>query len=341
MRFSAFEWCSGLSGTLNIPATVTYIGYRTFGTCKGFTGPLVLPDGLTYLLADAFDGCSGFSGDLKIPESLTVIYEGTFSDCSGLDGQLILHDNLIFSREDTGISGCFMNCAFQGELKLPAKLKTIPERCFYRNNFSSIAGFPDGLMEIGDNAFYDCWRLSGVLEFPESLVSLGASAFSGCSTLEGIVLPSELGLLKSKAFSSCYYLNKIVCKSLEPPTITSDVFSGVAKDNFTVEVPEKSINRYQSDRYWSEFKRIGAHHDFSISRREMRVLNSEHSRTLLLRAPSGQAWSIESKPDWVTVTPSEGVGKTEVVVTIAEMGSGDVGTFTVASQKANSTQMLK
>ncbi len=328
----AFECCSGLSGTLNIPATVTYIGHRTFGTCKGFTGPLVLPEGLTYLGKDAFSYCRGFSGDLKIPESLTVIYEYTFHDCSGLDGQLILHDNLTFDGESQ-----FNGCSFQGELKLPAKLKTIPEYCFYKNNFSSIAGFPDGLMEIGDNAFDGCWRLSGVLEFPESLVSLGECAFQGCSTLEGIVLPSELGLLKSKAFSRCYYLNKIVCKSLEPPTITSDVFSGVAKDNFTVEVPEKSVNRYQSDRYWGEFKRIGAHHDFSISRREMRVLNSEHSRTLLLRAPSGQAWSIESKPDWVTVTPSEGVGKTEVVVTIAEMGAGDVGKFTVASQEQNST----
>lgn len=331
---SAFDHCSNLSGTLNIPNTVTYIDANAFSYCQSFTGPLVLPEGLTYLGGSAFYGCSGFSGDLKIPEGIKELRGATFMGCDGLDGQLILHDNLTFDG-----SRQFSHCNFQGELKLPAKLKTIPENCFYLNNFSSIAGFPDGLLEIGDNAFCSCWRLTGSLEFPESLVSLGANAFEGCSTLEGIVLPSELGLLKSKAFSGCYYLNKIVCKSLEPPTITLDVFSGVAKDNFTVEVPEKSINRYQSDRYWSEFKRIGAHHDFSISRREMRVLNPEHSRTLLLRAPSGQAWSIESKPDWVTVTPSEGVGKTEVVVTIAEMGSGDVGKFTAASQKANSTQI--
>ena len=333
---SAFYQCNNLSGTLNIPHTVTYIDANAFSYCARFTGPLVLPEGLTYLGASAFNSCSGFSGDLKIPEGIKELKDQTFYGCDGLDGQLILHDNLTF---ESGTWGIFNGCKFQGELKLPAKLKTIPEKCFYDNNFSSIAGFPDGLLEIGDEAFLSCSRLTGILEFPESLVSLGVGAFASCSTLEGIVLPSELGLLKSKAFKGCYYLNKIVCKSLEPPTITSDVFSGVAKDNFTVEVPEKSINRYQSDRYWSEFKRIGAHHDFSISRREMRVLNSEHSRTLLLRAPSGQAWSIESKPDWVTVTPSEGVGKTEVVVTIAEMGPGDVGKFTVASQKANSTQM--
>ena len=337
IRDHAFYGCSGLTGTLNIPATVGRIEAAAFDGCKGFTGPLVLPEGLTYLGDYAFYNCSGFTGDLKIPEGVETIYDGTFSYCTGLNGRLILHDNLTF--EDTTYDGQFKYCSFQGELKLPAKLKKIPIACFFGNEFSSIAGFPDGLLEIGDKAFWNCWRLSGVLEFPESLVSLGEEAFSGCSTLEGIVLPSELGLLKSAAFRDCYYLNKIVCKSLEPPTITADVFSGVAKDNFTVEVPEKSVNRYQADPYWGEFKRIGAHHDFSISRRQMRVLNAEHGHKLVLRAPSGQAWSIESKPDWVTVTPSEGVGKTEVVVTIAEMGAGDVGTFTVASQKENSTAM--
>lgn len=335
---SAFSQCSNLTGILNIPETVTGIGNYAFYECYRFTGPLVLPDCLTYLGIQAFRGCSGFTGDLRIPEGLTTLQRETFYGCDGLNGRLMLHDNLTFA-EGSGSNGIFEGCSFQGELELPANLKKIPTHCFWGNRFSSIAGFPDGLLSIGEGAFGWCTQLSGILEFPESLVSLGSSAFYNCYKLEGVVLPSELGVLNDGAFENCFYLNKVVCKSLEPPTITSSTFYGVAKDNFTVEVPERSINRYQSDRYWGEFKRIEAHYDFSIQRRQIRVLNAEHSRTLVLRAPSGQAWSVESKPEWVTVTPSSGLGKTEVTITVAEMGAGDVGTFTVASQVENSTAM--
>ena len=325
----AFSECENLSGTLSIPATVTYIGDHTFEYCSGFTGQLVLPENLTYLGGRAFRDCIGFTGDLKIPEGVKTLYDGSFSYCLGFNGQLTLHDNLTFEQTNSYVTGQFYECNFQGELKLPAKLKSIPEGCFEGNNFSTIAGFPDGLLEIGDRAFYGCWRLMGTLEFPESLVSLGERAFGGCSTLEGIVLPSELGLLKAEAFRDCYGLNNIVCKSLEPPTIFDSTFSGVAKDNFAVEVPEQSINRYQSDAKWGEFKRIVAHHDFTISRRLMRTLNAEHSRKLILRAPAEHAWSIESQPEWVTVTPSNGVGKVEVTVTVNEMAAAEAGTFEI------------
>ena len=331
----AFYGCYGLVGALNIPETVTIIDASAFEGCYGLTGPLALPDGLTYLGQSAFFECSGFTGGLKIPEGITTLYPTTFYGCSGLNGSLILHDNLTFG-ETSRTYGIFENCNFQGELKLPANLKKIPTKCFWSNNFYSIADFPDGLLEIGSGAFGWCNRLSGVLEFPESLVSLGGSAFYQCYNLEGIVLPSELVSLGSGAFEECCYINKIVCKSWEPPTITSDTFRGVAKDNFAVEVPERSINRYQSERYWGEFKRIEAHHDFTISRRLMRTLNAEQSRKLVLRAPSGLAWSVESCPEWVTVTPSSGVGKVDVIITVNEMTAADVGSFEINTGAYNS-----
>ena len=39
----------------------------------------------------------------------------------------------------------------------------------------------------------------------------------------------------------------------------------------------------------------------------------------MLRVPSGEAWKVESCPEWVTVTPSSGVGRTEVTITVSEM----------------------
>ena len=339
----AFYNCTNLSCELNLPASLKKIGSLAFYGCSNLTGPLKLPDGLETLGNSAFENCSGFTGDLRIPESVTILYGRTFYGCSGLNGNLILHDGLTFYKSSAGSSNdrTFYNCGFQGELVLPANITDIPSNTFASCKFSSIAEFPNEIISIGDGAFAGNSRLTGVIVLPEELVSLGTGAFSGCSSLEGVVLPVDLGLLKSNAFYNCYGLNSIVCKATEPPIVQSGAFSGVAKDNFTVEVPESAINRYQSASGWKEFKRIAAHHDFTISRRLMRTLNAEHSREMVLRAPSDQAWSVESCPEWVTVTPSSGVGKVEVTVTVNEMTDAEVGTFEIDLGTYNSHKYEK
>ncbi len=338
----AFSKCYSLSGSLNIPESVTYIGGDAFSNCSGFTGSLILPDNLKDLGSNSFCNCVGFTGSLSIPQSLKTIYGATFYGCSGLNGQLILHNDLSLSNDKyegpnggTNV-GIFENCRFQGELKIPNNITTIPKACFSGCQFSSIAGFPEGLLSIEDKAFSYNGRLSGVIEFPESLVSVGIQAFESCRNIEGVILPNDLAVIKTNAFSGCYYINKLVCKSSEPPMVQNGAFSGVSKTNFVLEVPESAVNRYQTTSGWSDFKRIGAHYDFSISCRKMRVLNATHSQEVVLRAPANYAWSIDSKPDWVTVSPSSGIGKTEVVVTVDEMSDADVSTFEINTGAYNS-----
>ena len=157
------------------------------------------------------------------------------------------------------------------------------------------------------------------IEFPEGLTSIGEGSFYRCFQLTSISLPSTLGFIGSSAFSECYRISNIQSDAIEPPTVLSGAFDGVAKDNFTVEVPAQSVKRYQAESGWSDFKRIAAHYDFSMSREMMRALNAAQSRTYVLRAPADYAWTVESKPDWVTVTPSSGTGKTDVTVTVDEM----------------------
>ena len=51
----------------------------------------------------------------------------------------------------------------------------------------------------------------------------------------------------------------------------------------------------------------------------MRALNAEQSRTYTLRAPANFDWAVESKPDWVSVSPESGTGKTDITITVSEM----------------------
>ncbi len=78
-----FYGCSGLTGTLNIPETVTFIGDQAFqGT--NFSGPLTLPSGLNDLCSYSFYNLYNLTGDLVIPESLTVLPAYAFFNCQGI-----------------------------------------------------------------------------------------------------------------------------------------------------------------------------------------------------------------------------------------------------------------
>ena len=323
---SAFSGCSSLSGQIVLPSTLTYIGSSAFSYCS-FSGQLLLPESLEYIGSNAFMYAGNFVGNLTIPPLVKKVESWAFF-LDGFTGVLNLN-NVIEIGEYA-----FAASHFTGEVVIPEGVQIIPSACFGSrnsgtyggNNFSSVI-LPSTLKKIEEDAFFGCSRLHEISPFPEGMVSIGARAFDSCSQLFSISLPSTLQTIQSDAFKGCYYLSKIKSTAIEPPTIQQGAFNGVAKDNFTVEVPENSVTRYRSDSEWGQFRRISAHHDFSISRPLARALNAQTSKKYILRAPSGYSWSIESKPEWVTVTPSSGTGKTEVTVTFAELSREESGGF--------------
>ena len=108
-------------------------------------------------------------------------------------------------------------------------------------------------------------------------MTIGGSAFGSCNQLPAIVLPKSLTVIGQSAFRNCYNLSAITSKATTPPVCGTGAWDGVAKDNFTVEVPEQSVVKYQTQNGWSDFRRIAAHRDFSISRPQLRLLNAQHS----------------------------------------------------------------
>ena len=309
---SAFSGCGSLSGELHFPQSLKRIESRAFSGC-GLSGKLILPDNLEYLGELAFCNAGTFVGDLWIPEKITRLYGRTFEKCE-FQGMLHLNNVTKYGARD------FMGCGFKSELVIPEGTIDIPTQCFKGNYITSIV-FPNTLRKIGESAFAYLFHgaLLGTIEFPEGLVSIGTDAFYGHKNILEIRLPSTLQTIGQSAFEDCYGLTKITSSAIEPPTVQSGAFNGVAKDNFTVEVPAQSVKRYQAESGWSDFKRIAAHYDFSMSRERMRALNAAQSRTYILRAPANFDWSIESKPDWVSVSPESGTGKTDVTITVSEM----------------------
>ena len=304
---------------LKLPDGLEEIGEQCFMGCTGFYGELKLPSKLKKLGTSAFSGCKNLTGNLEIPQTLTYISAGAFNGC-WFGGNLQLHDGI----GSIGVNA-FSNNGFKGELILPKDLRTIPDECFYNNDFSGELKLPKNLAVIGAKAFAYNWRLMGVLEIPDGVVNIAPGAFAHCKSLEGVILPSSLESIGSEesynedggAFQNCFGIGSIVCKGTMPPYVQSGAFDGVAKDNFTLEVPESAISQYQAAGGWCDFKRIAAHHELVCRPSVACALSSQHKQKLVINAEG--EWEVASKPDWCEVSPASGNKKTEVTLTIKGM----------------------
>ena len=314
----AFWTCTSLMTEISLPESVKIIGNGAFNN-SSIKGNLTLPHNLESIGIYAFASCPYLTGSLVIPDKVEIIPNAAFT-CSGFNGTLTLPKGLI-EIDDMA----FAHTPFKGELNIPSTVTKIGTGAFQYTQFNGTLVLPSELISLGEIVFCGCWRLSGVVEIPDNIVVIPQQSFFECIGLEGINLHKDIEVIEPLAFSGCYGIYSIVSEAKNPPTISANSFDGIAKDNFTLEVPEASVARYRTADNWSEFKRIAAHRDFSISRNLLRTLNDEHSKTFVLRAPSGENWSVESKPEWVTVEPMSGTGKADVTVTVntLEQGAGN------------------
>ena len=337
------KYVSGFSGTaitnVSFPLTLEEIGEWCFRGCNNLMCEISFPESLHVIGSDAF-AYSALKGNLSLPHNLESIGESAFNSCENLSGSLIIPDKIREIPQDA-----FLSCGFTGTLTLPSGLEKIGYRAFCRSMFKGDLNIPErvsvidrgafeetlfsgtlvlpaGLVSLGSEAFSGCWRLNGIVEIPENILSVPEKIFCGCTGLEGVRLHKDVEVIGYQAFDNCTGIYSIVCEAKNPPISSLNSFYGVAKDNFTLEVPEESVNLYKNADTWNEFKRIAPYRDFSISRNLYRTLNAKCSKTFVLRAPSGENWSIESKPDWVTVSPASGIGKVDVTVTTNTLAQG-------------------
>ena len=344
IKIGAFYDCRSMNGELSLPSTLKYIGtgiekwwfggtftycgfnsklilpnnleciagYNTFANCEGLYGELRLPEKLTEISDGAFAYCRNLTGSLTIPQGVHKIPNMAFACCNNLNGTLTLHDGISSIGESA-----FSETALKGELKLPKNLTVISQNAFNQCDFSGELVLPKSIRSIGNTAFKNNWRLMGIVEFPEGMQSIGEEAFINCRMLEGLIFPESLESIRNNAFNGCYSINSIVCKSELPAHLYNSVFDGVAKDNFTLEVPESAISQYQSSPGWCDFKRIAAHHELVCRPSVACALSTQHKQKLVINAEG--EWEVASKPSWCEVSPASGNKKTEVTLTIKGM----------------------
>lgn len=118
---------TGLIGVLTIPSFYSIIPAQFLNTSgSGITGTLTIPPSVTYIYNYAFQQCTGFTS-LSLNDNITSIEIGAFSDMSNL-----VVNNLTFSSSLTFLGDTVFrnNVKFTGNVTIPQSCTAIGKTCF-------------------------------------------------------------------------------------------------------------------------------------------------------------------------------------------------------------------
>lgn len=207
---------------INVPATVTRIGYRAFYSTRieqvNFLEPEegIEPVGLT-IEEEAFYLSSIEA--ITLPAHLVDFDVSIFSGCNDLTTvDLISDENSVYTSvdgvifTDSGRTLYYFPVARDGVYTVPSGVTRINDRAFYRATRLEGIIIPGHVEEIGAEAFYGATRLQNI-DFQggrnDPALSIEEYAFYGCTALNKLELPANLKVLEDYAFGGISRLSSV------------------------------------------------------------------------------------------------------------------------------------
>lgn len=208
---------------------------------------------------------------VTIPAGFISIGDGAFYECNQLT-------RVSIPASVTGIVGNpFAGCPLESiDLAADNPVYELAEGVLYDKQHKTLVlypaaregafAIPDGVLRIGDDAFTECVKLTGVT-IPGSVTGIGSMAFWGCKGLTHVTIPDNVRSIGFGAFRYCENLTSVslpdgvtsiesaafeACKSLTDVIIPDSVTS-IGEDAFqhcsgltSVVIPSSvtSIGRY-------------------------------------------------------------------------------------------------
>ena len=94
------------------------------------------------------------------------------------------------------------------------------------------------------------------MTLPDGVTQLMGFNFTDCSALEKVTLPEGITYIGNNAFYNCSGLTEMTVWAITPPTLGSDVFTGVSS-SLVVKVPAEGLPAYQAADIWQNFELQG------------------------------------------------------------------------------------
>ncbi|MBR1962202.1 MAG: leucine-rich repeat protein [Alistipes sp.] len=221
----------------SIPGSVTSIGECAFAGCIDLTS-VTIPNSVTSIGSRAFSKCSLTS--ITIPDSVTSFGNLAFSEClymTSFYGKFASEDNCCLIVDGVLYSfavGCDLT-----EYTIPNGVTEIGKNAFYSGYFLTNVNIPDSVTLIENSAFLNCISLTSVT-IPDSVTAIGGSAFSKCSSLTSVTIGNSVTSIGDSVFFDCSNLASVTignnvssigknafssCSSLTSVTIPNSVAS--------------------------------------------------------------------------------------------------------------------
>ena len=289
-----------MSGTVTIPASVTYIKDYAFAYCNSIT--LFKFESLTppLLLADTvFEGVDNLQISIPIeaveayltcywpyeyrraiielsdieylPDRCRIYYTTTDNqklDVYPEDGYTVLsHDYsngqgiiVFFEPLGTIVNFAFNGCTSLTSVTIPDNVGTIGEAAFALCDSLTSVTIPDSVTTIGNYAFENCHSLTSVT-IPDYVWTIGEGAFRICGSLTSVTIPDSVTTIGDWAFWECYSLTSVYCKATTPPAGGFDMFNENASGR-KIYVPMESVEAYKCADGWADYADSIVGYDF-------------------------------------------------------------------------------
>ena len=203
------------SGTINIPASITYSGKTYDVTAIGKQAfyympdlqSVVIPKSIITIDEKAFEKCEKLARVIfmeSASSALELIDKRAFYGCSRLDGFVM--PNSVHTVENEGFRYCtslsdltlstslnmineyaFANCTALASLTLPNSISSVQNYGFAYDTALKTIELPADMQGVGAYCFTDCTALTTVkFNTAISTMTVGSNAFKGCSKLSRV-----------------------------------------------------------------------------------------------------------------------------------------------------------
>ena len=366
----SFAYCHGLR-EVTVPPNVRNIHMLSFRSCNGLAKVAVDPGNETYASADGLllnkaltellHCPCGKTGQLSVPDAVTNIgyyacaecrlltsvrlpagVRGisvhAFDDCPSVASFEVAPGNPAYSSEDgilynaDGTAIVRFPPARDGTFAIPQGVLEIVNNTFYGCSRLTAVIIPEGVGKIGVESFRGCISLTEI-RFPDSTSQIADYAFWGCSGITSITIPRNVERIGKETFVSCSGLHRAILWGCNPQ-IGDDAFKGCAKDFRLVRIP--FLTRSEAEEAEAVTTVAAGGHEMSVDEynieRELLGLPPTRVAASVVLAPADAA-GIEVRNDKATVEVTVEMSKTleepdwrPVGSTTVELNLPNVGT---------------
>jgi len=228
IKAGAFMNCKALT-SLIIPPSVNTLENSAFYGCKKLKSIYILSDTVPFSLDDSSFGQTG-SCPIYVPAALVDAYKSVMPSQATRIREIVPPANEIWytSTDRQWIlinpAGLFGSATLLtndynsgiGRMVFDGELYSMGDKAFYNLRRLETIDLPDGIKEIGHQAFANCTALASI-RFSPQLTSIQSHAFENCTALESISLPETVNSIGLSAFADCQSLASIII----PDAVTS------------------------------------------------------------------------------------------------------------------------